>query len=231
MTGTPVANRPYDLWAQIYFLDGGAALGTGILRLQARPRPHERSRVRPLQGRSLSARARGRLREDPAVHRAGNQRNRRYQACPRRNCGISRSNWSPASWKSTSASSKDMSAIVVRENQAVLDDAEEILKRLMRLVQVASNPHLVDDSYRAIPGKFPILLNLIHEAVDAGEKSSSGHRSPTTSTGWRASCRTSARSAFTASGASSTATSPSSASRPTRAAKSSSPRPPPRKKA
>ena len=28
MTGTPVANRPYDLWAQIFFLDQGAALGT-----------------------------------------------------------------------------------------------------------------------------------------------------------------------------------------------------------
>ena len=27
MTGTPVANRPYDLWAQIKFLDGGKALG------------------------------------------------------------------------------------------------------------------------------------------------------------------------------------------------------------
>ncbi|HEY2472939.1 MAG TPA: SNF2-related protein, partial [Terracidiphilus sp.] len=27
MTGTPVANRPYDLWAQIRFLDEGAALG------------------------------------------------------------------------------------------------------------------------------------------------------------------------------------------------------------
>jgi SNF2 family DNA or RNA helicase len=52
----------------------------------------------------------------------------------------------------------------------VLDDAEEILKRLMRLVQVSSNPRLVDDSYRATPGKFPYLLNLVHEAVDAGEK-------------------------------------------------------------
>ena len=65
---------------------------------------------------------------------------------------------------------KEMSAIVVRENKAVLDDAEEMLKRLMRLVQVASNPQLVDHSYRGHPGKFPILLNLIHEAIDAGEK-------------------------------------------------------------
>jgi SNF2 family DNA or RNA helicase len=40
----------------------------------------------------------------------------------------------------------------------------------MRLVQVASNPRLVDDSYRAVPGKFPLLLNLVHQAVDAGEK-------------------------------------------------------------
>src|SRR6267154_81477 len=28
MTGTPVANRPFDLWSQIYFLDGGESLGT-----------------------------------------------------------------------------------------------------------------------------------------------------------------------------------------------------------
>ena len=27
MTGTPVANRPYDMWAQIRFLDHGASLG------------------------------------------------------------------------------------------------------------------------------------------------------------------------------------------------------------
>jgi superfamily II DNA or RNA helicase len=27
MTGTPVANRPFDLWAQIFFLDGGESLG------------------------------------------------------------------------------------------------------------------------------------------------------------------------------------------------------------
>lgn len=28
MTGTPVANRPFDLWSQIYFLDEGKALGS-----------------------------------------------------------------------------------------------------------------------------------------------------------------------------------------------------------
>ena len=30
MTGTPMANRPYDIWAQVFFLDGGEALGTNF---------------------------------------------------------------------------------------------------------------------------------------------------------------------------------------------------------
>ena len=27
MTGTPISNRPYDIWSQIYFLDQGKRLG------------------------------------------------------------------------------------------------------------------------------------------------------------------------------------------------------------
>ena len=30
MTGTPVANRPYDIWAQIFFLDQGESLGNNF---------------------------------------------------------------------------------------------------------------------------------------------------------------------------------------------------------
>ena len=30
MSGTPVANRPYDIWAQIYFLDKGKSLGNNF---------------------------------------------------------------------------------------------------------------------------------------------------------------------------------------------------------
>ena len=34
MTGTPVANRPYDIWAQIYFLDKGKSLGSDFLEFK-----------------------------------------------------------------------------------------------------------------------------------------------------------------------------------------------------
>ena len=63
-----------------------------------------------------------------------------------------------------------MAAIVVRGGKPLLDNAEEILKRLLRLVQVASNPALVDESYNAEPGKLPILSNLLQKAVDDGSK-------------------------------------------------------------
>ena len=36
----------------------------------------------------------------------------------------------------------------------VTDNAEDILKRLLRLVQCASNPALVDDTYDELPAKY-----------------------------------------------------------------------------
>jgi SNF2 family DNA or RNA helicase len=41
-----------------------------------------------------------------------------------------------------------LSAIVVRDGIPSEDNAEDIIKRLLRLVQIASNPMLVDESYQ-----------------------------------------------------------------------------------
>ena len=65
---------------------------------------------------------------------------------------------------------REFAAIVVKDGIPEYDNAEEILKRLLRLIQVASNPKLIDDSYHAIPGKFPVLVNLVEEIVDRDEK-------------------------------------------------------------
>lgn len=169
MTGTPVANRPYDLWAQIKFLDGGNALGADFSEfkrdldltndLASDPYRVDRfqralagvfAKIQPFSVRETKGTVDIKLPEKELRNIEVELEGRQQEIYDRFR--------------------KEMSAIVVKENQTVLDDAEEILKRLMRLVQVASNPHLVDDSYRATPGKFPILLNLINEAVDAGEK-------------------------------------------------------------
>lgn len=59
---------------------------------------------------------------------------------------------------------------MVRNGQVVVDDAEDMLKRLLRLVQLASNPALVDQSYQEVPGKYPHIRDLVERAVAGGSK-------------------------------------------------------------
>jgi len=65
---------------------------------------------------------------------------------------------------------RDCAAVVVRDGKPVFDDAEEILKRLLRLVQVASNPRLVDTAYHELPSKYPILEGMLDKVAEQGEK-------------------------------------------------------------
>ena len=44
-----------------------------------------------------------------------------------------------------------------------IDDADSILKRMLRLVQCASNPGLIDGCFDRDPGKFPLLLDMCRE--------------------------------------------------------------------
>jgi SNF2 family DNA or RNA helicase len=169
MTGTPVANRPYDLWAQIKFLDNGAALGNDFLEFKrnldlTNDLAENRWKVDRFQ-RALAA-VFSKIRSFVVRETKGSV-DIRLPGKELRNIEVELASRQHEIYEHFR---KEMSAIVVRENKAVLDDAEEMLKRLMRLVQVASNPLLVDDSYREVPGKFPILLSLVHQAVDAGEK-------------------------------------------------------------
>jgi SNF2 family DNA or RNA helicase len=50
------------------------------------------------------------------------------------------------------------------------DESENILKRLLRLTQIASNPRLIDSSYSEVPAKFILLDKLVKEIIERGEK-------------------------------------------------------------
>jgi len=49
------------------------------------------------------------------------------------------------------------------EGTLQVDDAEGILKRLLRLVQCAAHPGLVDGGFEPMPGKFPLLFEMCQE--------------------------------------------------------------------
>lgn len=169
MTGTPVANRPYDLWSQIRFLDAGATLGDDFSSFKskldlsndlgkderraenfARALEAVFEKIRPFSVRETKKTAGINL-PDKTISNL--------------ECELE-----PRQAEIYAQFRDELAAVVVKHGRPVLDDAEDILKRLLRLVQVASNPAMVDQSYRSTPGKMHALDNLVHRAVDANEK-------------------------------------------------------------
>ena len=64
----------------------------------------------------------------------------------------------------------ELSAQVLKEGKIVTEEVEVILKRLIRLVQVASNPVLVDESYSEIPPKLIVTKEIISKAIAQNSK-------------------------------------------------------------
>ena len=169
MTGTPVANRPYDLWSQVRFLDGGEALGREFAAFRrdlnltndlGRNKDRADSFARELE--QLFGKIRHfSIRETKAT--AG--LNLPDKVVRNVECVLE-----PRQAEIYDRFRDELAAVVVREGRAVLDDAEGMLKRLLRLVQVASNPAMVDQSYCADPGKLSTLEDLVYQAIDGGEK-------------------------------------------------------------
>jgi SNF2 family DNA or RNA helicase len=169
MTGTPIANRPYDLWSQIFFLDQGQSLGKDFadfkakldlsndldIDLSKRERFEQElsevyARIQPFTVRETKLTAGINLPDKIFQNWACELEHRQAEIYE--------------NYKS------ELRARVIKEGLPVLDDASEILKRLLRLVQVASNPSMVDESYKREPGKFARLMQILHGAIDQREK-------------------------------------------------------------
>lgn len=169
LTGTPVANRPYDLWSQIFFLDGGRALGDDFAAFQSMldlsndlwSDAVKRASFEGLLGKVFDKIRAFTVRETKAT--AGIQLPEKHIA----NVPVALTTRQLDLYRRYQL---DVKAEVMRDGQLVRDDAEDILKRLLRLVQVASNPKLVDQSYDEEPAKLPALKSLIEKALAEGSK-------------------------------------------------------------
>jgi len=163
LTGTPIANRPYDIWALIYFLDGGQALGRDfkpfreafdISPLMAHDRVVRRQfeenlrqlfeRIHAFSVRETKKSARIVL-PDKVVENVLVEPEELQEELYRQYRDATR-------------------AAVEKQGTMSFDDIDEVVKRLLRLVQVASNPRLVTDAYDREPGKLPVLRNLLFDA-------------------------------------------------------------------
>lgn len=169
MTGTPIANRPYDIWAQIYFLDQGVSLGSDF---------NEFKKATNLSNKLASDEELQKKFEDE-VSRIYN-RVKDFSVRETKNSGIiqlpdkiyiqERVDFDPEQEELYNRICEELIVEVQKNREIVIDDSSAIVKRLLRLVQVTSNPKLVDDSYYGCSAKEVMLDKLIHQILDNNEK-------------------------------------------------------------
>lgn len=165
ITGSPMANKPIDLWAQFYFLDKGLLLGNNY--------------------KSFSKKYAVDLRGDKIANQKEKFRNLRTIIS---NNSIRRLKKDVLELpekifieKNVVLEKKQQQAynklrdelyleIVNTEGEQVIDESSQILKKILRLAQIASNPFLVDKSHKETPAKFKTLDVLVKDILSRNEK-------------------------------------------------------------
>lgn len=169
MTGTPVANRPYDIWAQIYFLDHGESLGADFNAFK---------KETDLSNKLANSEE---LQQEFEDHVAMIfEKIKAFSVRQTKNCGIIELpdkvyiqefvDFEPLQEKLYDQICEELRIEVVKNGIPVIDDSSAIVKRLFRLVQVASNPKLVDEGYSGKSSKEKKLDFLIREILQQEEK-------------------------------------------------------------
>ena len=64
----------------------------------------------------------------------------------------------------------ELSAEILKDGEMIEENVEVILKRLLRLNQVSSNPGIIDDSYELIPPKLEETLKIVKKAQEENSK-------------------------------------------------------------
>lgn len=160
ISGTPVANKPIDLWSQFFFLDDGEILGNDFHDFKAKyneKNSHYKDNLvelKTLISEHSLRRCKNNVLELPDkkfvnvyVNLSGKQNELYVKLREELRIEV-----------------QDMSG------NTIIDEAENILKKLLRLSQIASNPLLIDRSYNETPAKFLILDALLNDIVLRREK-------------------------------------------------------------
>lgn len=169
MTGTPVANRPYDIWSQIYFLDKGASLGTNFAEFK---------KETDLSNK-LANNATARKKFESTVSEIYDKISSFSIRETKKTCGLILPqkkyetvfcDFQDKQFEIYQQVLEELKVEVIKNGHVILDDDKMALKRLIRLMQVASNPRLIDESYKEKSGKEKKLGNLLKKICSSDDK-------------------------------------------------------------
>lgn len=165
MSGTPAANRPYDIWAQIFFLDEGESLGKDYASFKrSTDLPKDKSLNEEystvLEGifEKLSSFA---IRE---TKQSANLE------LPEKNYYDIWTLFTQDQWLLYNKVKDEMKIEIIKDGNMIVDDSSQALKRLLRLLQVTSNPKIINDSIDIKSSKEFELDRLIKTIISRDEK-------------------------------------------------------------
>lgn len=169
MTGTPIANRPYDIWAQIYFLDQGESLGTDFQKFK---------REVDLSNKLANDKDLQQIFEEKVSDIYNHIK--KFSVRETKSSGIVHlpdkvyinevTEFLPKQRELYNQICEELEIEVVKYGEKIFDDSSAIVKRLLRLVQVVSNPKLVDESYNEESAKEILLDKILCTILDKNEK-------------------------------------------------------------
>jgi len=169
MTGTPIANRPYDIWSQIWFLDFGKSLGNDFKEFKqdldlSNELYKDVSAQKQFENKLKS------ISEKIASFSVRETKSSGVIELPQKVIKSIKTDWEPRQLELYKQVQNEERTLVLKEGVPTEDRADELLKRLIRLLQITTNPRLIDDSYTSESGKVSYLQDLVRKITYEKEK-------------------------------------------------------------
>ena len=169
MTGTPVANRPYDYWSQIYFLDFGQRLGTNYESFKD-DYDLGNDLYDSYSSQLIFKNALSELREKLSdCHIRETKKTAGIELPGKRfiEIAVEMDSYQEKLYQDMQI---ELSTDILKDGKLVEENVEVILKRLLRLNKVCSNAALIDDSYIKNPPKFEETIKIVNKAIQEKSK-------------------------------------------------------------
>ncbi len=168
MTGTPVANRPYDIWAQIFFLDKGKSLGEDFKTFKTDcdlSNDLEEDKNKALSFEANVSSIFNKIKEFTVRE----TKNSGIISLPQKIYHSISVPFERVQKNMYETVRTEMQLSVQKGDTTILDESPEAIKRLLRLVQITSNPALIDEAYSCVSAKEIQLDILLKDILSAGE--------------------------------------------------------------
>ena len=160
MTGTPAANRPYDMWNQIRFLDGGTTFGIDYDSAKREfdlPKTEAESADFALRLEQLNA--------GLSLFTSRETKSSAGLDLPPKFIHTWSAHLEPRQALLYSDYAAEARVLVTQSDVLTFDDTTPFLKRIARLLECVANPGAIDQSYGEQPGKDSVLLDVLAREV------------------------------------------------------------------